>query len=163
LRCTVCGGPTEGSSTVFPRLVTKNRARELDRYAITKLLNRDFTAVRCGEKVAVGQKSFQQAAEGVVPKRVNLDEEIEAVLIQAPSLDVAHEALRRDDFPADAWVTVPVTHELWPKAVWHDQPMTMTDSAPIKRYAKQRVRDAEKALEVEVEQFRNELKARQRA
>jgi hypothetical protein len=38
-----------------------------------------------------------------------------------------------------------------------------TDLEPVKRYAKQRVRDAERALEVEVEQFRNELRARQRA
>jgi hypothetical protein len=163
VRCVVCGGPPELSSDVFPRVVPKNRARELDRYAVTALHNRDYTAVRCAGKVAVGEKSFQQSAEQVVPKRVNLDKEIEALLIRACSLDVATEALGRSDFPNEVWVTVPVTHELWPKAAWHNQPMTMTDSAPIRRHQKQRVAEAEAAVEAEVRAFRDELSARQRA
>jgi hypothetical protein len=163
LRCSVCGGPPEKSSEVFPRLVTKNRKQALDRYAATALHNRDYTAVRCGGKVAVGEKSFQSSAEGVVPKRVNLDTEIEAALVRACSLDVATEALRRDDFPADAYTVVPVTHELWPKARWHNQPLTATDLEPIKRYRRQQRREADKAIENEVAQFRAELSARQRA
>jgi hypothetical protein len=163
LRCSVRGGPPELSSGVFPRLVTKNRKQALDRYTVTALLNRDFVAVRCGGKVAVGEKSFQSCAEKVVPRRVNLDEEIEAVLIRACSIEVATEALRRDDFPPDAYTVVPVTHELWPKARWHNQPMTATDLEPIKRYRRQQRREADKAIENEVAQFRAELSARQRA
>jgi hypothetical protein len=163
LRCSVCGGPPEKSSEVFPRLVTKKRKQALDRYAITKLLNQDYTAVRCGDKVAVGEKSFQSSVEGVVPKRVNLDKEIEAGLVRACSLDVATEALRRDDFPADAWVIVPVQHTLWPKARWHNQRMTATDSAPIRGYEKRQRREAEQAIEAEVRAFRDEIAQRQRA
>jgi hypothetical protein len=76
---------------------------------------------------------------------------------------VATEALRRDDFPADAYTVVPVTHELWPKARWHGQRMTMTDSEPIRLYAREQRREADKAIEAEVAQFRAELSARQRA
>jgi hypothetical protein len=163
LRCTVCGGPPETSSAVFPRLVTKGRAKALDRYAITKLLNQDFTAVRCHGKTVISGGSFQQTAKGVVPKRLDLEGDVEAVLVRACSLDVATEALERDDFPADAWVTVPVTHELCPKAAWHSQPMTATDREPIERYRRQQRREAEAAIESEVAQFRAELVARQRA
>jgi hypothetical protein len=163
LCCTVCSGPRELTSGVFPRLVTKARAKELDRYANTKLLNQDFTAVRCGEKVAISEKSFQQAAEMVVPKRVNLDEQIQAALIRACSLDVATEALGRDDFPNEVWVTVPTTHELWPKARWHNQPLTATDRGPIEQYRRQQRREADAALEKEVAQFRAELAQRPRA
>jgi hypothetical protein len=163
LRCTVCGGPPETSSAVFPRLVTKGRAKALDRYAITKLLNQDFTAVRCHGKTVISGGSFQQTAKGVVPKRLDLEGDVEAVLVRACSLDVATEASERDDFPADAWVTVPVTHELCPKAAWHSQPMTATDREPIERYRRQQRREAEAPIESEVAQFRAELEARQRA
>jgi hypothetical protein len=95
--------------------------------------------------------------------RVDLDSEFEAVLVRAATLDVATEAVRRDDFPSEAWVTVALMHELWPKAAWHDQPMSETDSAPIRRYQKQRIREAEAAVEAEVQQFRDEISARQRA
>jgi hypothetical protein len=79
------------------------------------------------------------------------------------SLPVASEALKHADFPEEAWVTVPVTHTLDPKQRWYDERMSATDLEPIKRYAKQQIRDAEKALEAEVAAFRNELKARQMA
>jgi hypothetical protein len=41
--------------------------------------------------------------------------------------------------------------------------MSETDSAPIRRYQKQRIREAEAAVEAEVQQFRDEISARQRA
>jgi hypothetical protein len=85
------------------------------------------------------------------------------VLVRAPSLDVATEAVRSDSFPADAWVVVPLQHTLWPKAAWHSQRMTMTDSEPIRLYAGEQRREADKAIENEVAQFRAELSARQRA
>jgi hypothetical protein len=140
-----------------------SRAKELDRWPITRLVMTDYTAVRCGGKTIVTAGSFQQAAKAVTPMRVDLDSEFEAVLVRAATLDVATEAVRRDDFPSEAWVTVALMHELWPKAAWHDQPMSETDSAPIRRYQKQRIREAEAAVEAEVQQFRDEISARQRA
>jgi hypothetical protein len=158
--CTVCNGSRETAATLFPRLCTKQRAKTLDTWGITRLLMADHTAVRCGGKTIVTAGPFQQAAKAVTPKRVGLDREFEAVLVRAPTLDVAIEAVRSDSFPSDAFVTVPLTHELWPKNRWHDQPMTMTDSAPILRHQKAQRREAEAAVTAEVEQFRADLEAR---
>jgi hypothetical protein len=121
----------------------------------------DFTAVRCNGKTALGG-SFQSVAEQVCPKRFDPDSDFEAVLIRAPDARTASEALRSEDFPSESWVTVPVTFELWPKNVWHEQPMTATDRAPIHRYLKQQIREAQAAVEAEVQQFRSELAQRQR-
>jgi hypothetical protein len=163
LRCTVCGGPPELSSGVYPRLVTENRAKDLDRYSCSKLLNRDFTAIRCHGKTVVSGESFQRIARAAAPSQPDLDLDFEAVLVRACSIDVATEAVRSDSFPNEAWVTVPVTHELWPKAAWHGQRMTMTDSEPIRLYAREQRREADKAIEAEVRAFREEISARQRA
>jgi hypothetical protein len=163
LRCTVCGGPPELSSGVFPRLVTKNRAKELDRYSITKLLNQDFTAVRSRGKTVVSGESFERIARAVAPSQPDLDLDFEAVLVRTCGIDVATEAVRSDSFPNEAWTVVPVAHTLWPKAVWHNQRMTATDTAGIREHAKRQRREAEKSIENEVAQFRAELSARQRA
>jgi hypothetical protein len=163
LRCGVCGGPSELSSGVFPRLVTKNRKQALDRYSITKLLNQDHTAVRSRGKTVVSGESFQRIARAVAPSQPDLDLDFEAALVQACSIDVATEAVRSDSFPNEAFVVVPVAHTLWPKAAWHSQRMTATDSEPIRLYAREQRREADKAIENEVAQFRAELSARQRA
>jgi hypothetical protein len=163
LRCSVCGGPPELSSGVFPRLVTKCRARELDRYSITKLLNQDHTAVRSRGKTVVSGESFQRIARAVAPSQPDLDLDFEAVLVRTCGIDVATEAVRSDSFPNEAWTVVPVAHTLWPKAAWHGQRMTMTDSEPIRLYAREQRREADTAIENEVAQFRAELSARQRA
>jgi uncharacterized protein (DUF2237 family) len=160
--CTVCSGSRRTASTLSEQLCTKNVAQTLDLWSITRLPEIDFTAVRCGGKTVVTAGSFQQAAQAVTPKRVDLESEFEAVLARACSLDVATEAVRSDSFPADAFVVVPLQHTLWPKAAWHDQPQAMTDSAPIRAYEKQHRREAEQAIEAEVQQFRSELAQRQR-
>jgi hypothetical protein len=71
--------------------------------------------------------------------------------------------MKHADFPEAALVTVPVTHELVPKQRWHSERMTETDAAPIRRYQRQRVAEAEAAVEKEVAQFRDEIAQRQRA
>jgi hypothetical protein len=161
--CTVCNGSRETAAMLFPRLCAKQRAKVLDTWGITKLLMADHQAVRCGGKTIVTAGPFQQAAKAVTPKRVDLESEFEAVLVRAPTLDVAIEAVRSDSFPSDAFVTVPLTFELWPKNRWHGEPMTRTDSAPIERFQRQQRRDAEAAVEAEVAQFRDEIAQRQRA
>jgi hypothetical protein len=122
----------------------------------------DYTAIRCAGKQAIGE-SFRATAELIAPKRFDPDRDFEATVIRASSLPVASEALKSADFPAEAWVTVAVTHELTPKATWHNERMTATDSAPIERYRRQRIREAEAAVEAEVAQFRAEAAARRRA
>jgi hypothetical protein len=161
--CTVCSGSRRTASTLSEQLCTKNVAKTLDLWSVTRLPDIDFTAVRCATKTIVTAGPFQQAAKAVTPKRVDLESEFEAVLVRAPTLDLAIEAVKSDSFPADAWVVVPLQHTLWPKAAWHDQPMTMTDAAPIKRYQKEQRRQAEQAVEAEVAQFRDEIAQRQRA
>jgi hypothetical protein len=159
--CTVCGFSRETASTLFGRLCTKGVSKTLDRWPVTRLHSTDFVAIRCAGKQAVGE-SFRPTAELIAPKRIDLERDIEAVLIRASSLPVASEALKSADFPEEAWVTVPVTHELWPKSAWHSQPMAMTDAAPIRRHQRQRDREAQAAVEAEVAQFRSELAQRQR-
>jgi hypothetical protein len=159
--CSICGAPRETASAIFERLCTKNRAKALDAWTITRLPAIDFTAVRCNGKTALGG-SFQSVAEQVCPKRFDADRDFEAVLIRAPDARTASEALRSPDFPSESWVTVPVTHELWPKAAWHNERMTATDSAPIERYRRQQDREAQAAVEAEVARFRSELAQRQR-
>jgi hypothetical protein len=139
-----------------------SRAKELDRWGITRLPEIDYTAVRCNGKTALGG-SFQSVAEQVCPKRFDPDSDFEAVLIRAPDARTASEALRSEDFPSESWVVVPVTFELWPKAAWHNEPMTESDAAPIRRYQRQQRREAEAAIESEVAAFRDELAQRQRA
>jgi hypothetical protein len=160
---TVDGGAHETSSKVFTRLVTKNRKKELDRYRVTKPPKQDFVAVRSGGRRAIGGTSFQQTARQVAPRQPDLDQGFESVVIRASSLDVATEALERDDFPASAWVVVPLQPTLWPKAAWHSQTLTKTDAAPIREYEKRQRRQAERAVEAEVRAFRDELAQRQRA
>jgi hypothetical protein len=160
--CTVCGYSRETASTLFKRLCTKNVSKTLDLWPVTRLPVIDFTVVRCAGKVAIGE-SFRATAEQVAPKRIDLDRDVQATLIRASSLPVASEAMKHADFPEAALVTVPVTHELWPKQRWHAQPMSETDAAPIRRYQRQRVAEAEAAVEAEVQQFRDEISARQRA
>jgi len=162
VHCTVCGYSRETASRLFERLCTKGRTKALDTWPITRLPEIDFTAVRHGDKKAIGE-SFRSTAPQVAPKRLDLDRDIEAVLIRAPDLRTASEALRQGDFPEDAWTVVPVTHELTPRARWHDQPMTATDSAPIRAHEKQRQREAEVAVAAEVEKFRAELQAERSA
>jgi hypothetical protein len=157
---TVDGGARETSSKVFTRLVTKNRKKELDRYRVTKPPRQNFTAVRSGGRKAIGGTSFQQTARQVAPRQPDLEHDFESVVIRASSLDVATEALERDDFPETAWVVVPLQPTFWPKAAWHDQPQAMTDSAPIRAYEKYQRREAEAAVAAEVEQFRADLEAR---
>jgi hypothetical protein len=163
LRCTVCGGLPELSSGVFPRLVAENRKQALDRYSISKLLDRDYTAIRSRGKTVVSDESFQRIARAVATSQPDLDLDFEAVLVRTCGIDVATEAVRSDSFPNEAFVVVPVTHELWPKAAWHNERMTAPDSAPIERYRRQQDREAQAAVEAEVQQFRDEISARQRA
>jgi hypothetical protein len=160
--CTVCGYSREAASALFSRLCTKNVVKTLDLWPATRLPVIDYTVVRCAGKTAIGE-SFRATAELIAPKRIDLDRDVQATLIRACALSVASEAMKHPDFPAESWVTVPVTHNLDPKERWHDQPMSATDSAPIKRYQKQRIRDAEAAVEAEVQQFRDEIAMRQRA
>jgi len=160
---TVDVGPPEKASQVFERLFTANRAQELDHYAVTRRAKQDYTAVRCGEKKAIGETSFSQTARLVASQQPDLATDFAAILIRAASLAVATEALGHAEFPADAWTVVPVTNEFWPRRRWHSQPMTATDLAPIERYAREQSRTAEEAVEAEVEQFRSEIAARQRA
>jgi hypothetical protein len=157
--CTVCDLGRKTASGVFEQLCAKGRAKALDAWSITRLPVIDFTAIRCAGKTALGG-SFRATAELIAPKRFDPDRDFEATLIRACSLSVANEALKSADFPAEAWVTVPVQHTLWPKAAWHSQPMTMTDSAPIRAYEKYQRREAEAAVAAEVEQFRADLEAR---
>jgi hypothetical protein len=163
LHCTVCVGPIVRASTLFPHLYTKARAKHLDAYSCTKLHDRDFTAVRCGGRSVVTDLSFQQGARQVATNQPDLKSGFEALLIRTCGLDVAAEALGREDFPLEVFKVVPVTHELWPTARWHSQTMTATDTAGIRGHARRQRREAEKAIEAEVQAFRNELKARQRA
>jgi hypothetical protein len=159
--CTVCDLGRKTASGAFEQLCAKGRAKALDAWSITRLPVIDYTAIRVAGKQAVGE-SFRPTAELIAPKRIDLDRDVQATLIRACALSVASEAMKHASFPEEAWVTVPVTHDLWPKAAWHSQPMAMTDAAPIKRYQRQRVREAEAAVEAEVAQFRSELAQRQR-
>jgi hypothetical protein len=160
--CTVCGFSRETASTLFERLCTKGVVKTLDLWSITRLPVIDYTAIRCAGKQAIGE-SFRATAELIAPKRFDPESDFEATLIRACSLSVANEALKGADFPEEAWTCVSVTHELDPKQRWHNEPMTETDAAPIRRYQRQRVREAEAAVEAEVAQFRSELAQRQRA
>jgi len=158
---TVDAGPPEKASQVFERLFTENRDRELDHYSITRRAKQDFTAVRCGERKAIGERSFAQTARLVATQQPDLDLDFAATLIRAASLAVATEALGHAEFPDAAWTVVPVTNEFWPRRRWHSQPMTVTDLAPIERYAREQSRTAEAAVEAEVQAFRREVAARQ--
>jgi hypothetical protein len=120
-------------------------------------------AVRSRGKTVVSVESFQRIARAVAPSQPDLDLDFEAVLVRTCSIDVATEAVQSDSFPNEAFVVVPVAHTLWPKAAWHIQRLTMTDSEPIRLYAREQRRKANKAIENEVAQFRAELSARQRA
>jgi hypothetical protein len=160
--CTVCGFSRETASAAFERLCTKHRDKALDAWAITRLPMLDFTAIRCNGKRALGE-AFRPTAELVAPKRIDLGRDVQATLIRACALSVASEAMKHASFPEEAWVTVPVTHDLWPKQRWHSQPMTKSDAAPIRRYQRQQRREAEAAIESEVAAFRDELAQRQRA
>jgi hypothetical protein len=160
--CTVCGFSRETASTLFERLCTKNVNKTLDRWPVTRLHSTDFVAIRVAGKQAVGE-SFRATAELIAPKRFDPDRDFEAALVRASSLPVASEALKSADFPSEAWTTVPVQHTLDPKQRWHNERVTATDAAPIRRYQRQRVREAEQAVEAEVRAFRDEIAQRQRA
>jgi hypothetical protein len=163
LHCTVCAGPIVRASGLFPALYPRDRAKHLDEYAVTTLHLRVYQAIRSDGKTAVGEDSFQAVAKLVAGNQPNLDVGFEALLIRAPGLDVAKLALTFETFPFEAFRTVSVTFELWPKERWHSQPLTATDTAGIHEFKKRQRREAAKALEAEVEQFRSELRARQRA
>jgi hypothetical protein len=163
LSCTVCVGPAVRNSGLFLHLHPTNRAKHLDDFSCTKLHDRDFTAVRCDGKAVVTDLSFRQTAQMVAVNQPDLGSDFGATLIRACALDVAEHALQHKDFPHDAFVNVPLTSELWPKAAWHSQPMTTTDSEGIREHAKRQRREAAKSVEAEVAAFRAELKARQRA
>jgi len=163
LSCTVCVGPPIRNSATFTHLHPTNRAKHLDRYPAATLHDRDFTAVSCGGKAVVTDGSFRQTAQRVATSQPDLENGFSAVLIRTCALDVAERALLDKGFPADAWVTVPVTADLWPAARWHSQPMNATDAAGIAEHARRQRREAAQAVEDEVAAFRREVEARQRA
>jgi hypothetical protein len=99
----------------------------------------------------------------VATAQPDLESDFSAVLIRACGLDVAEHALQHKDLPAGAWVTVPLTSELWPKARWHNEVLSMTDSEGIREQARRQRRAAAKSIEDEVQAFRAELASRQRA
>ena len=105
----------------------------------------------------MSERSFQSAAKSVCPDNPNLDEAFEACIIQGPSLDLAVVAVGHKDFPSDVWVTVPVTNELWPKAVWHNQRLTETDAAPIRAHQRKAARERALRLDNEAKEYRESL------
>jgi len=163
LHCTVCSGPIVRASGLFPVLYPQNRAKHLDEYAITKLHLRAYLAVRCDSKIACGEDSFQQVAKLVVINQPNLDADFSALVIRAPGLDIAKQALVFETFPFEAFKTVPVTFDLWPKARWHSQPMTATDAAGIRDREKRMLRSLAQDAEREVQALRDEIAQRRRA
>jgi hypothetical protein len=163
LQCSVCVGPIVRASGLFRILFPKNQAKNLDRYAISKVHLRDYTAVRCEGKTAVAETSFQQVAKLVAPRQPNLETDFAAMLVRAPTLAVAKEALGCETFPHESFKSVPVTHVLWPRARWHDQAMNMTDTTGIAAHAKRVLRQAAQDAELEVQALRAEIAQRRRA
>jgi hypothetical protein len=163
LSCTVCVGPAIRNSGLFRALYPKNQAKHLDEYSITKLHLRDYIAVRCDGKTAVGEHSFQQVARLVTTNQPSLDADFSALLIRACAADVAKQALAFETFPFEAFVNVPVTFDLWPKARWHNETMTATDTAGIRDHAKRVLRQAAQDAELEVQALRDEIAQRPRA
>lgn len=53
--------------------------------------------------------------------------------------------------------TVAVTHELWPKEVWHGRRMTATDAAPIRDYRRKAARERAQKLDAEAKEYRAAL------
>jgi hypothetical protein len=84
-------------------------------------------------------------------------------VIYAPGLDVAKLALTYETFPFEAFRTVSVTYDLWPKARWHSLPMTATDTAGIASHARRELRQAAQDAEREVQALRDEIAQRRRA
>jgi hypothetical protein len=163
LHCTVCVGPIVRASGLFRALYPKNQAKHLDQYSLTRLHLRDYIAIRCDDRTAVGADNFQRVARLVASSQPSLDADFSALVIRACGLDVAEKALAFETFPFEAFKNVPVTFHLWPKARWHSQPMTATDEAGIHEFKKRQRREAAKSLENEVAAFRAELVSRQRA
>jgi hypothetical protein len=163
LHCTVCVGPIVRASGLFPVLYPQDRAKHLDEYAITTLHLRAFLAIRSDGRTAVGEDSFQAVAKLVAGNQPNLDVDFDALVIYAPGLDVAKLALTFETFPFEAFRTVSVTYDLWPKAPWHSLPMTATDTAGIRDHEKRELRQAAQDAEREVQALRNEIAQRRRA
>jgi hypothetical protein len=164
LSCTVCVGPPVRNSALFTHLHPTNRAKHLNGYSCTALHLKDYTAVSCdGKAVVTDLLSFQQTARQVAINQPDLENGFSAVLIRACAFDVAERAPQHKDFPAAAWVTVPLTSELWPKARWHNEALTMTDSEGIREYARRQRRAAAKSIEDQVAAFRADLAQRQGA
>jgi hypothetical protein len=156
---TVDASPVERAAGLFERKVTKNRDAELDRYSCTKLAKNTYQAVRYAGKIAVTDGSFQKAAKAVVIGRLpDIENGVSATLIKAHTLDLAQTAAGLKDFPEEAWAQVPLTAELWPTRRWHNERMTATDAGAIKAYQKKFSREAEKALEDDVAQYRAQLR-----
>ncbi len=163
LSCTVCVGPPIRNSALFVHLHPTNRAKHLNDYPCAALHDRDYTAVSCGGKAVVTDGSFRQTAQRVATSQPDLESDFSAALIRTCGLDVAEHALLHKDFPRDAFVNVPLTSELWPKAAWHSQPLTATDTAGIATHATRVRRQAAKDEEAEVAKFRAEIAQRPRA
>jgi hypothetical protein len=162
LHCTACSGPIVRAPDLFRALYPTRQAKNLDKFSVCYLHLRDFIAVRADGKIACGEASFQEGAKLVAPRQPNLETDFEALLIRAPSLSVAKDAIGREVFPFEAFKSVSVTHDLWPRARWHNQPMNATDTAGIAADAKRQRREAAASAEAEVQALRDEIAQRPR-
>jgi hypothetical protein len=163
LSCTACSGPIVRGPDLFRALYPTRQAKNLDKFSVCYLHLRDFIAVRCEGKIACGEASFQEGAKLVAPRQPNLETDFAAMLVRAPTLAVAKEALGCETFPHESFKSVPVTHDLWPRARWHNQPMNATDTAGIASHAKRMLRQAAQDAESEVQALRDEIAQRRRA